>query len=165
MFQRQLLRSSRAASQAIKQTRTQHIQLSPYSSLSSRSLRTLQPTASQHFSRRWQSTETQTTSDKPAEGGEKPTEASPEDALKQEIEKKNKEIIELKVNQQNRSPTQQRILTQSAGQIPPQCSRLPQPSRPHHPRGHHCPPIRYSALRNRPSRKHRQPRPRSFLRP
>lgn len=49
----------------------------------------------QSTSRRWQSTEAAKDS-KPAEGEAKPAEPSAEDALKQEVEKKNKEIIELK---------------------------------------------------------------------
>jgi len=93
MFSKQLLRSSRAASRRLLQTpRTQQI-ASPSLRIASQSR--LQPIASQYLSRRWQSTDAQTSESASAEGDAKA--AAPEDALKQEVEKQKKEIIDLKV--------------------------------------------------------------------
>ncbi|KAK5073074.1 GrpE, mitochondrial [Lithohypha guttulata] len=100
MFRRQLLQSSRAVTQRITQIpRTQQITSSPFSSLSSRSARIAQPApSSQTWSRRWQSTEA-AKSEESKDSSD--TQAAPQSsdevaALKQEIEKKNKEVIDMK---------------------------------------------------------------------
>lgn len=99
MFRRQLLRSSRAASQHLSQTpRLQQITLSSSSSFSSIARQPSRSAIPQYISRRWQSTETAKDA-KATDGEAKPAEPSAEDALKQEVEKKNKEIIDLKVSQ------------------------------------------------------------------
>lgn len=98
MFQRQLLRSSRTASRSIAQTpRIQRIPSSPLSTLRPNAAILSRSATSQHLSRRWQSTEAAKPEEKAAEGEAAAGGASSEDALKQEIEKKNKEIIDLKV--------------------------------------------------------------------
>lgn len=100
MFRRQLLRSSRAASQHLSQSsRLQQISPSSFSSFSSISRQPSRTAIPQYISRRWQSTEAAKDS-KPAEGDAKAAESTAEDALKQEVEKKNKEVIDLKVSLQ-----------------------------------------------------------------
>ena len=82
-------------------------------------------------------------------------------SMQKELESKNREIIELKVN----PPKHGLIYTTNnnsppPGQISPLSSRLPQPPRPHQTRRRRRPQLRHHRLRHRPHRKRRQPRPR-----
>ena len=99
MFRSQLMRAGRTASQKLSQPSSiqeRQIIASSFSSLSSQTLRSQTPRICQHLTRRWQSTEP-AKSESASNETTKPPESSSEDALKQEIEKKNKEIIDLKV--------------------------------------------------------------------
>ena len=95
MIRRQLLRQLRASSQSAPQRAL--IQRSSFSSLSPIPSRT-PIAASSKIPRRWQSTETEKASSEAASEGKATESPSPDEPLKQEIEKKNKEIIDLKVS-------------------------------------------------------------------
>lgn len=108
-MQRQLLRSTRAASKFLAQAsyaqRTQAILPSPLSSLSSRSTQQPSRILPRSLQRRWQSTETtndeaktaEPSSSSPSDSSSSQQSPSSEDALRQDIEKQKKEIIDLKV--------------------------------------------------------------------
>lgn len=93
------MRASRTASQKFSQSSSiqqRQIISSSYSSLSPLAVRSQASRLTQHVARRWQSTEPAKSEASTADAA-KPAEASNEESLKQEIEKKNKEIIDLKV--------------------------------------------------------------------
>lgn len=102
MFRRQLLRQGRAISESISRPVT-FSQRATFSHASSsallQSLRTSSIPSQQFAQRRWQSTEAEK-KDTPAEDA-KTEEAAKEDPSKAELEKKNKEIVDLKVSIQN----------------------------------------------------------------
>ena len=94
MIRRQLLRQLRVSSHTVSQRPL--IQRSSFSSLSPISSRVV-PASVTRIPRRWQSTETEKTPEEPGtSSAPAPESASPEASLKDEIEKKNKEIIDLK---------------------------------------------------------------------
>ncbi|EXJ90836.1 molecular chaperone GrpE [Capronia coronata CBS 617.96] len=96
MFQRQLLRQSRAISESL--TAVPRVRLSPFSSASFVSPRPATPLyQSTRLGRRWQSTESEKQSgEQAASSGEtKPAEAK-EDPVQQELEKCKKEVLDFK---------------------------------------------------------------------
>lgn len=103
MIRRQLYRQARAVSESISRP-VHHAQRTNFSlaALPSAQLRAVKPVSSscsqQIPQRRWQSSEAEKKDEsKPAEGEEKSAEAVKEDSAKEELEKKNKEIVDLKV--------------------------------------------------------------------
>jgi len=73
-----------------------------------------------------------------------------EDPVKKELETKNREIIDLKVNQIPQAAILSLIKTHSLGQIPPLRRRLPQPPRAHKTRHPVCQRLCHPTLRQRP---------------
>jgi hypothetical protein len=121
MFRRQLLRQSRAITNSLS-TPFSSAQRATFVHASSASLRSIRPSSAslpQLIQQRWQSTtaESKETSD----GGEaKPEDAPKEDPSKAELEKKNKEIVDLKVRSlwMLLETYHQMGLTNTIGQIP-----------------------------------------------
>ncbi|OCT54207.1 GrpE protein like protein, mitochondrial [Cladophialophora carrionii] len=105
MFRRQVLRQSRSLSKSLSELAQAHHQRSPFSSATF-----LSPRASTYAStslpsrlqqRRWQSSEPDKSkasadSAPPSTEESKPTDPKPEDALKEELEKTKREVIDLK---------------------------------------------------------------------
>jgi len=98
MFRRQVLRQSRSVSQSPKQL---SYASAPFSQWTPPQHITRSAAIPSRLGRRWQSTDAAETQQEPAAdttpANGKSTETPKEDPLKQELEKKNKEVVDLKV--------------------------------------------------------------------
>lgn len=161
VFRKQLLREDCAISRAVSGASS----ITRVNTSHAASLSTLRPTRLTSFypqvaGRRWQSSEAEKKEATPADGEAQPAQ-TPEDAAKAELEKKNKEIIDLKVTLHQIFVAKR--LTQPSGQISSFRSGFPQSSRSNEARSRQCSTIRDPTFRRRPSRFYRQSRPSTYI--
>lgn len=109
MLQRHILRQSRNLSKSLTELSQAQVRQSPFLSRTFITPRAsiLSTYLPSRLQRRWQSTESEQqkpSSDTTPSEEAKPVEAQPEDAVKTELEKSKREVIDLKVNQPPISP-------------------------------------------------------------